>query len=95
MAETNLHCTDSGLPKEANNSFMNSTFTVCSLIDQFVVSEKLCINKYVFGYCELGINVSDHIPLFMEMKIQPRNGTGHVLAHSQNGARTSSGARSL
>ena len=41
-----------------------------------------------------GINLSDHIPVFIEMKLQFEDGTDHVLAHSHSGARTSLGARS-
>lgn len=43
-----------------------------------------------------GIDISDHIPVFMEMKMQLGDGTGQWtrLAHSESGAGASPGVRS-
>ena len=67
MVELNLCFIDNKLPAGATYSYLQESTGKSSLIDHFIVSETLVADIKNLDIIESGINLSDRLPVIMEL----------------------------
>ena len=69
MVELNLCFIGDKLPAGATYSYLQESTGKSSLIDNFIVSETLVADIKKLDITESGINLSDHLPVIMELNL--------------------------